>query len=88
MTPPHPAASTLDARDHRVFDAVRELLASQGMQLSMDAVAQHAGCSKQTLYSRYGSKQELLRRVMQRHVCRATAGLRSLDGDDLRGSLL
>lgn len=33
----------MDARDHRVFDAVRELLASQGMQLSMDAVAQHAG---------------------------------------------
>jgi AcrR family transcriptional regulator len=88
VTPPSPAASTLDARDHRVFDAVRELLASQGMQLSMDAVAQHAGCSKQTLYSRYGNKQELLKRVMQRHVCRATAGLRSLDGDDLRGSLL
>ncbi|WP_236546192.1 TetR/AcrR family transcriptional regulator [Stenotrophomonas sp. 364] len=50
--------------------------------------AQQAGCSKQTLYSRYGSKQELLRRVMQRHVSRATAGLHSLDKGDLRGSLL
>jgi len=88
VNPPPPAASSLDARDHRVFDAVRELLASQGMQMSMDAVAQQAGCSKQTLYSRYGSKQELLRRVMQRHVCRATAGLRGLDGGDLRSSLL
>ena len=54
----------LDARDERVFDAVRELLAQQGIQMSMDAVAQHAGCSKQTLYSRYGSKQQLLRRVI------------------------
>ncbi len=88
MNPPHPAASTLDARDQRVFDAVRDLFATQGMQISMDAVAQQAGCSKQTLYSRYGSKQELLRRVMQRHVSRATAGLHSLDQGDLRGSLL
>lgn len=88
MNSPTPAAAVLDARDHRVFDAVRDLMASQGMQLSMESVAQQAGCSKQTLYSRYGSKQELLRRVLQRHLCRATAGLRALDGDDLRGSLL
>ncbi|MBW8374331.1 TetR/AcrR family transcriptional regulator, partial [Stenotrophomonas sp.] len=78
----------MDARDHRVFDAVRDLMATQGMQLSMESVAQQAGCSKQTLYSRYGSKQELLRRVLQRHLCRATAGLRALEGDDLRGCLL
>lgn len=88
MNSPPPAAAVLDARDHRVFDAVRDLMAVQGMQLSMESVAQQAGCSKQTLYSRYGSKQELLRRVMQRHLCRATAGLRALEGDDLRGSLL
>jgi AcrR family transcriptional regulator len=85
---PTPALASLDARDHRVFDAVRDLMAVQGMQLSMESVAQHAGCSKQTLYSRYGSKQELLRRVLQRHLCRATAGLRALDGEDLRGCLL
>lgn len=40
------------------------LLAEHGMGFSMDAVAQRAGCSKQTLYSRYGSKQGLLRRVV------------------------
>jgi len=85
---PAPAAAVLDARDHRVFDAVRDLMAIQGMQLSMKSVAQQAGCSKQTLYSRYGSKQELLRRVLQRHLCRATASLRALEGDDLRGCLL
>jgi len=84
---PLPAAD-MDARDLRVFDAVRELLARHGMQMSMEAVAQHAGCSKQTLYSRYGSKQELMRRVVERHVCRATAGLRGLREDDLRGSLM
>lgn len=88
MTPSPAPAPALDARDHRVFDAVRELLARQGMQLSMEAVAQQAGCSKQTLYSRYGNKQELMRRVLERHICRATSALRGLRGDDLRGSLL
>jgi len=78
----------MDARDLRVFDAVRELIARQGIRMSMEALAQQAGCSKQTLYSRYGSKQELMRRVVERHVCRATAALRALHGDDLRGSLL
>lgn len=78
----------MDARDQRVFDAVRELLADQGMQLSMDAVAQRAGCSKQTLYSRYGSKEALLRLVMQRHVRRATAGLHGPRSSDLRTGLL
>jgi hypothetical protein len=42
---PAPAAAFLDARDHRVFDAVRDLMATQGMQLSMESVAQQAGCS-------------------------------------------
>ena len=84
---PDPAGALL-ARDQRVFDAVRELLARQGMQLSMDAVAQRAGCSKQTLYSRYGNKESLLRQVVQRYVCRATAGLRSVGDGDVRGSLL
>lgn len=88
MNPLPPSAGDLDARDHRVFDAVRELLARQGMQLSMDAVAQQAGCSKQTLYSRYGSKQQLLGRVLDRHVARATAALDALQGDNLRESLL
>ncbi|WP_312709497.1 TetR/AcrR family transcriptional regulator [Stenotrophomonas sp.] len=79
----------VDARDERVFDAVRELLGRQGMQMSMDAVAQQAGCSKQTLYSRYGSKQDLLRRVVQRHVGDASGILlRALRSDDLRASLL
>lgn len=70
-----------------MFDAVRELMTQQGMQVSMEAVAARAGCSKQTLYSRYGSKQALLGRVLDRHVARATTALRAPQGDDLRGSL-
>ncbi|MNM66335.1 hypothetical protein D3C81_778150 [compost metagenome] len=78
----------MDARDERVFEAVRELLAIQGMRLSMDAVATLAGCSKQTLYSRYGCKRELLRQAMRLHVSSATSGLSSCDSKPLRQTLV
>ncbi|HET6395778.1 MAG TPA: TetR/AcrR family transcriptional regulator [Pseudoxanthomonas sp.] len=53
-----------DARHRQVSAAVRALIAEQGLQISMDAVAARAGCSKQTLYARYGSKRALLLRVV------------------------
>jgi AcrR family transcriptional regulator len=66
MQTPSPAAPRQvdDARHQRVHDAVRALVREQGVQISMDAVAARAGCSKQTLYARYGSKQSLLLRVL------------------------
>jgi AcrR family transcriptional regulator len=85
---PDATASPNDARDQRVFDAVRQLLAVQGMRISMDAVAAQAGCSKQTLYSRYGSKRELLRRAMQLHVSTATSALSVCRETPLRQILL
>ena len=41
------------------------------------------GCSKQTLYAHFGSKQELMRSVMQEHLDMATA---RLDGNDRRSA--
>lgn len=58
------------------------------MQLSMDAVAAQAGCSKQTLYSRYGSKRGLLQRVMQQHASNAAAPLSMCATRSIRDSLL
>jgi len=74
---PSSASSSASLRRQRVHDAVRELMAEQGFRVSMDAVAARAGCSKQTLYAHFGSKQELMRSVMQEHLDMATA---SLDG--------
>ena len=64
-----------DARQQRVHEAVRVLVREQGVLVSMDAVAARAGCSKQTLYSRYGCKRDLLRKAMQLHVSTATSAL-------------
>jgi len=72
---PSPTTSALDQRRSRVHEAVRELMAEQGFRISMDAVAARAGCSKQTLYAHFGSKQELLRSVIAEHQELATARL-------------
>ena len=74
MRPSSPL-SALDRRRSRVHQAVRELMAEQGFRISMEAVAARAGCSKQTLYAHFGSKQELLRSVIAEHQELATARL-------------
>ena len=84
---PSPVPNPALQRRQRVHDAVRELMAEQGFRVSMDAVAARAGCSKQTLYSYFGSKQELMRSVMQEHLDMATARLDDQHGD-LRTTLL
>jgi AcrR family transcriptional regulator len=76
-----------DLRRVRVHQAVRELMAEQGFRISMDAVAARAGCSKQTLYAHFGSKQELLRSVIAEHQELATTRL-SPSLDDPRETLL
>lgn len=82
----HRAARRADC-DRRIHAAGHALLAERGMRLSMDAVAERAGCSKQTLYSYYGCKENLLRGVLQGHAHLATVPLATVS-DDLRGDLL
>lgn len=75
-----------DARDQRVHQAVHALIAEQGVQVSMEAVAARAGCSKQTLYARYGSKQALLLRAIGQRM--ANAPLQpATTADEVRGEL-
>ena len=88
MHTPSATSAPTDARDQRVLEAVRELLSQQGIHLSMDSIAAAAGCSKQTLYSRYGSKRELLRQAMQLHVSTATAALSVCEDKPLHETVL
>lgn len=70
-----PAPAAPDQRRARVHQAVRELMSEQGFRMSKDTVAARAGCSKQTLYAHFGSKQELLRSVIAEHQDLATVPL-------------
>lgn len=76
-----------DQRHQRVQQAVRTLLSEQGFGISMDTVAARAGCSKQTLYAHYGSKQALFRKVVQEQLALTTVAL-DTSGADLRSTLL
>ncbi|QBN36020.1 TetR/AcrR family transcriptional regulator [Xanthomonas oryzae pv. oryzae] len=87
MTTRPPRAARRSDCDRRIHAAVHALLAERGMRLSMDAVAERAGCSKQTLYSYYGCKENLLRDVLQDHVHLAAGPLGTVSGD-LRADLL
>ncbi|MFT3762196.1 MAG: TetR/AcrR family transcriptional regulator [Pseudoxanthomonas sp.] len=81
---PTPSATR---RMQRVHQAVRELMSEQGFRISMEAVALRAGCSKQTLYAQFGSKQALMRSMMQDHLEQATAALDD-ESTDLRQALV
>lgn len=88
MLPAQTASDRLRADRHqRVVDAVRALIGEQGFNVSMDAVAARAGCSKQTLYAHYGSKEALLRRAIIDRLQLTTAPLDADEGD-LRSLLL
>ena len=88
-SPTAPAPRQPDsARHRRVHEAVRELVREQGVQISMDAVAARAGCSKQTLYARYGSKQALLLRVLSEDSLDRTTLAGTPDAGTLRPLLV
>lgn len=60
-----PALPTATAQRHqRMRDAAIELMFELGYAVSMDAVAQRAGCSKQTVYAHFGSKEGLFRSIV------------------------
>ena len=48
----------------RMRQAARELWLHHGYAASMSAVAERAGCSKQTIYAHFGTKDELFRQVI------------------------
>ena len=87
--PVPPAAHPADSpRDQPVYEAVRALVREQGVQVSMDAVAARAGCSKQTLYARYGSKQALLLQVLSEDSRKVAALAGVPDAANLRPGLV
>ncbi|ANB18072.1 Transcriptional regulator, TetR family [Dokdonella koreensis DS-123] len=69
------------ARHERVRDAARALWLEHGYQTSMDAIARRAGCSKQTVYAHFGSKEELFRHVVEDLMAPIMACLEPGEGD-------
>jgi AcrR family transcriptional regulator len=78
------------ARQQAVLDAVLGLMVEDGEQVTMDAVARRASCSKETLYKWFGDRDGLLTATVRWQASRVHAGHDSaqvLDGATLRERL-
>ncbi|GJE54496.1 MULTISPECIES: TetR/AcrR family transcriptional regulator C-terminal domain-containing protein [Methylobacterium] len=82
--------TTPSARQQAVLDAVLGLMVEAGDQLTMDAVARRASCSKETLYKWFRDRDGLLTATVQWQASRVRAGrfeARALDVATLSESL-
>ncbi len=78
------------ARQQAVLDAVLGLMVEAGDQLTMDAVARRASCSKETLYKWFRDRDGLLTATVQWQASKVRAGryeARALDVATLSESL-
>jgi AcrR family transcriptional regulator len=84
------ASDTRSARD-RLLDAASELFYEHGVHtVGIDTIIERAGVAKASLYSAFGSKEELVRAYLDaRHASRrATVLAEMASHDDPRGKLL
>lgn len=78
------------SRQEAVLNAVLELMVEEGDQLTMNAVARRASCSKETLYKWFGDRDGLLTATVRWQAARVRAGeydRQTLDISALRDSL-
>lgn len=77
---PTPTARRQAAKREQIFAAARKLFLAQGFAAtSMDAVTAEAGVSKQTLYSYFPTKQQLLEEIVSTELGRLDLGEPQLD---------
>src|SRR5216683_7877895 len=84
------ASGSRPARD-RLLDAASELFYEQGVHtVGIDTIIERAGVAKASLYSAFGSKEELVRAYLEaRHAARRATVLAEMEWhDDPRGKLL
>ena len=62
-------------KSEAMLNAAGQVFAERGMSAPVEAIAQRAGVSKQTLYNRYGGKAGLIRAMIDRGVENVTAAL-------------
>ena len=90
MNPGTEAQQDPTARQQAVLDAVLALMVESGDQLTMDAVARRASCSKESLYKWFGDRDGLLAATVRWQASRVRAGRydrQRLDVATLRESL-
>lgn len=68
----------------RVLDAAAELLTRDGLDVSMEAIAQHAGVTRMTVYRQLGARDQVLVAVLVDQGARVADDLHAILDDDAR----
>jgi AcrR family transcriptional regulator len=66
--PTRPLRADAVRNQQRILAAARELFAARGLDITLDAVAEHAGVGVGTVYRRFANKHELIAEVFEAHV--------------------
>jgi AcrR family transcriptional regulator len=64
-----------EGKREAILEAAAAVFAERGLSAPLEAIAKHAGVSKQTLYNRFGSREELLRQMVEERRSLVTAAL-------------
>lgn len=68
----------------RVLDAAAELLSSDGLDVSMEAIAQQAGVTRMTVYRQLGSRDQVLVAVLLDQSAAVAGDLHEILSDEAR----
>jgi AcrR family transcriptional regulator len=67
--PPSPTHAALTPAGERILEAASELFYNRGLHaVGVELIAETAGTTKKTLYDRFGSKDALIARYLQRRA--------------------
>jgi TetR/AcrR family transcriptional regulator, mexJK operon transcriptional repressor len=73
-------ARRIPARRDAILSAARKVFLRDGYQASLDTIADEAGVARRTVFYQFGSKEELLREIVDAMTADAAPTL-ALDGD-------
>lgn len=76
---PRAAGQVDERKSDAILAAAAEVMAERGLSAPMEEIARRAGVSKQTIYNRYGSKEELARAMAERRAETLAAPLGAAD---------
>ena len=86
-TPDRPLRKDAERNRQRILDAARELFAEQGLGVTLNDVAHHAGVGVGTVYRRFPEKTELVEELFEQRVAQLIALMEDglADPDPWRG---
>jgi AcrR family transcriptional regulator len=63
-----PLRADAERNRRRILDAAQELYASQGLEVSLDEIARHAGVGVGTVYRRFANREELINELFEERL--------------------